>query len=176
MELTSCACVCVPVACETPLRLFDFVFPCVRVAVPPYIGFTVGMVVSRCCCIDLDPVTLEGCCVLCAAYFSACISPSFVVPVRFGCVETAVSKKCSFFLGVCVCFCWCVVLWVFRSWLRSAILFGCNFGCGLLEHRSFKWCACGFAQQLACEEWPSFVLQDASGPTDSATSLHELVT
>ena len=103
MELTSCACVCVPVACETQLRLFDFVFPCVRVAVPPYIGFTVGMVVSRCCCIDLDPVTLEGCIALCAAYFSACISPSFVVPVRFGCVETAVSKKCSFFLGVCVC-------------------------------------------------------------------------
>ena len=113
MELTSCACVCVPVACETPLRMFDLVFPCVRVAVQPYIGFTVGMVVSRCWCIDLDPVTLEGCFALCAANFSACIPLSFVVPVRFGCVESAVSKKCSFF-GVCVCVCvcfgWCVVM------------------------------------------------------------------
>ena len=97
MELTSCACVCVPVACETQLRMFDFVFPCVRVAMQPYIGFIVGMVVSRCCCIDLDPVTLEGCFALCAANFSACISPSFVVPVRFACVETAVSKGCSYF-------------------------------------------------------------------------------
>ena len=127
MELTSCACVCVPVACETQLRMFDLVFPCVRVAVQPYIGFTDGMVVSRCWCVDLDPVTLEGCFALCAAYLSACIPPSFVVPVRFGCVETAVSKKYSYFC-VCVCFGWCVALWVFRSWLRSAILFGCNFG------------------------------------------------
>ena len=30
MELTSCACVRVPVACETQLRMFDLVFPCVR--------------------------------------------------------------------------------------------------------------------------------------------------
>ena len=119
MELTSCACVCVPVACETQLRMFDFVFPCVRVAVQPYIGFTVGMVVSRCCCIDLDPVTLEGCFALCAANFSACISPSFVVPVRFACVETAVSKECSYF-GVCAS----LELTSFRC------LVWCNFGCG----------------------------------------------
>ena len=97
MELTSCACVCVPVACETQLRMFDFVFPCVRVAVQPYIEFTVGMVVSGCWCIDLDRVTLGCCFALCAANLTVCISPSFVVPVRFGCVETAVSKKCSYF-------------------------------------------------------------------------------
>ena len=77
----------------------------------PYIGFTVGMVVSRCCCIDLDPVTLEGCIAPCAANFSACISPSFVVPVRFGCVETAVSKKCCF-LRVCVFWLVCCVVGV----------------------------------------------------------------
>ena len=138
MELTSCACVCVPVACETQLRMFDFVFPCVRVAVPPYIGFTVGMVVSRCCCVDLDPVTLEGCCVLCAAYFSACISPSFVVPVRFGCVETAVSKKCCFF--VCVC-----VLEFGVDFVPLSCL-GVISVVGVLEHRSYKWCACDFAE------------------------------
>ena len=102
--MTSCACVCVPDACESQLRLFDFVFPCARVAVQPYVGFTVGMVVLWCCCVDLDPVTLEGCIALCVANFSACISPSFVVLVRFGCVETAASTKCSFF-GVCVLVC-----------------------------------------------------------------------
>ena len=84
--------------------MFDFVFPCVRDAVPPYIGFTVGMVVSRCRCVDLDPVTLEGYCVLCAVLRTSQLAfrRRLLCPFVLGALKQRCPRNVASLVCVCV--------------------------------------------------------------------------
>ena len=175
MELTSCACVCVPVACEKPLRMFDFVFPCVRVAVQPYIGFTVGMVVSRCWCIDLDPSLLRVVLLFVLQTSHLAFSRRLLCPFVLG----ALNQRCPRNVpsSVCVCVFWlvcgdvsvseltslrCLVRVQLRLWVcwDKGVSYGVH--ATLLKH-------------LCSRKWSSAFLHDGSEPTVSDTSVHEHV-